>query len=78
MKFELIEEQHDGIKYDGYPGGLAVKNMPANVGDTGLIPGSGRSSEEGNGNPFRYFCLGNLMDRGAWWAMVHGVSKSWT
>ena len=46
--------------------------------DVGLIPGLGRSPGEGNGIPLQYFCLGNPMDRGAWWAMVHGVSKSWT
>ena len=49
-----------------------------NVGDLSLIPGSGRSTGEGNGNPLQYYCLENLMDRGAWWATVHGVSKSQT
>ena len=48
------------------------------TGDLGLIPGLGRSPEEGNGNPLQYSCLGNSMDRGAWWATVHGVTKSWT
>ena len=43
-----------------------------------LIPGLGRSPGEGNGNPFQYSCLGNPMNRGAWWATVHGVEKSWT
>ena len=42
-----------------------------------FIPGSGRSPEEGNGNPLQYSCLGNPMDRGAWWATVHGVTKEW-
>ena len=58
-----------------------IKNPPANAGDTGnmaLVPGSGRSPGEGSGNPLQYSCLGNPMDRGAWWATVHGVSKSWT
>ena len=58
-----------------------VKNLPAKVGDAGdlgLIPGSGRSSGGGNGNPLQYFCLENPMDTGAWWATVHGVAKSWT
>ena len=58
-----------------------VKNLPANAGDVrdaGLIPGSGRSPGEGNGNPFQYSCLENPMDRGAWRAIVHGVTKSWT
>ena len=55
-----------------------VKNPPANAGnsgDVGLIPGSGRSPGEGNSNPFQYSCLGNPMDRGGWWAIVHGVAK---
>ena len=58
-----------------------VKNLPANAGDTvdvGLIPGLGRSSEEGNGNPLLYSHLKNPMDRGAWQATVHGVTKSQT
>ena len=53
-----------------------VKNPPANAGDSGLIPGSGRSPGEGNGNPLQYFCLGNSMERGPTWATVHGVTKS--
>ena len=59
----------------GYPGGSVVKNLPANAGDTGSIPRSGRSSGEGNGNPLQYFCLGNPMDTEFWWATVHGVTK---
>ena len=61
-----------------FPGGLVVKNLPANAEDMGSIPGLGRSPGEGNGNPFQYSCLGNPKDRGAWWATVHGVVKSWT
>ena len=57
---------------------LVVKNLPANAGDTGSIPGLGRSSGEGNGNPLQYSCLGNPMDRGAWRATAHGVAKSRT
>ena len=56
-----------------------VKNLPANTGDSGdagLIPGSGRSPGEGNGNQLQYFCLENSMDRGAWQATVHGVTES--
>ena len=56
-----------------------VKNPPDNAGDErdmGSIPGSGRSPGEGNGNPLQYSCLGKPMDRGAWWATVHGVAKS--
>ena len=58
-----------------------VKNPPANAGDTGdrgSVPGSGRSSGEGNDNPLQYSFLGNSMDRGAWRATVHGVAKSRT
>ena len=52
-----------------------VKNLPANAGDTGLIPGSGRYPGEGNGNPLQYSHLGNPMDRGAWRDTVHGFAK---
>ena len=55
-----------------------VENLPANAGDPGLIPGSGRSSGEGHGNPLQYSCLENSMDRRAWWAIVHRVAKSQT
>ena len=61
-----------------YPGGSVVKNLPANAGNAGLTPGSGRSPGEVNGNPLQYFCLGNPMDREAWRATVHGVAKSQT
>ena len=53
-----------------------VKNRLPNAGDTGSIPGSGRSPGEGNGNPFQYFYLEDPMDRGSWWAIVHGVAES--
>ena len=52
-----------------------VKNLPANAGASSLIPGSGRSPGEGNGNPLQYSCLGNPTDRGAWRAIVHGGHK---
>ena len=52
-----------------------VKNLHANAGDVGLVPGSGRSPGEGNGNPPQYSCLENPMDRGAWQATVHGVAE---
>ena len=52
-----------------------VENPPANSGDMGVIPGSGRSLGGGNGNPLRHSCLGNPMDRGAWWATVHRVQR---
>ena len=59
----------------GFPGGSVVKDMPANAGDSGSILGSERSPGEGNGNPRQYSCLENPMDRGSWWAALHGVSK---
>ena len=62
----------------GFPSGSVVKNQPDDVGDPGVIPGSGRSPREGNGNPLQYSCLENPMDRGVWRATVHGVAKSWT
>ena len=55
-----------------------VKLPACNAGDPGSIPGWGRSPGEGNGSPLQYSCLENPMDRGAWWAVVHGVEKSWT
>ena len=59
----------------GFPGGSDGKASACNAGDLGLIPGSERSPGEGNGNPLR---LENSIDRGAWWATVHGVAKSQT
>ena len=61
---------------NGLPGGSDGKVSAYNVGDTGSIPGSGRSPGEGIGNPLQYSCLENPMDRGAWLAIVHGVTKS--
>ena len=63
--------------YWGFPGSPVVKveNLPVNAGGTGLILGSERSPGEGNGNPLQSSCLENPMDRGAWQAMVHGVTK---
>ena len=60
------------------PGGSDSKVSARDAGDTGSIPGLGRSPGEGNGNPLRYSCLENAMDGGAWWATVHGVAKSRT
>ena len=62
----------------GFPGDSVVENLSGNAGDTGLIPGLGGAPGEGNGNPLRYSCLGNLMDRGSWQATVHGIAKSQT
>ena len=59
----------------GFPGGSVVKNLPANAGDMGLIPGSRISPGEENGNSLQYSCLENPVDRGAWWVTVHGVAK---
>ena len=53
--------------------GLVVKNLPANAGDSGLIPGWGKSPGGGYGNPLQYFCLENPMGRGAWWATVNSI-----
>ena len=61
-----------------FRGGLVVKSLLVSAEgtrDTDLIPGLGRSPAEGNGNPLQHSCLGNPMDRGSWWAMVHGVTK---
>ena len=60
------------------PGGSEVKASACNVGDLGSIPGSGRSPGEGTDNPLQYSCLENPMDGEAWWATVHGVTKSQT
>ena len=62
----------------GFPGGSEVTASAWNVGDPGSIPGLGRSPGEGTGNPLQYSCLENPMDRGAWWATVHGAANSWT
>ena len=59
-------------------GVLVSKDSACNAEDSGLIPGLGRSSGEGNGNPLQYSCPENPIDRGAWQAIVHGVAKSWT
>ena len=61
-----------------FHGGSVVKNLLVNAGDAGSIPGSGRSPGEGNGNPLQFPCLETPMDRGAWWATVHGVTKNQT
>ena len=60
----------------GFPGVTVVKSPPASAGDTGSIPGSGRSPGVRNGNPFHYCCLGNSIDRGTRWPTVLGVAKS--
>ena len=60
----------------GFHHDLDSKDSACNAGDLGSVPGSGRSFGEGNSNPLQYYCLEKSMDRGAWWATVHGVSCS--
>ena len=62
----------------GFPGGSVVKNLPTSSGDAASIPKSGRSPGIGSGNVLQYSYLENSIDRGAWWATDHGVSKNWT
>ena len=66
------------ISLTSFPGGSDGKESACDTGDVGLIPGWGRSPGEGNGNPLQYSCLENPVDRGAWWATVHGVTQNWT
>ena len=63
------------VLYTGFPGGSVLKNLPANVGDAGSIPGLGKRPGEGNGNPVHDSCLENPMDRAAWRATAHGVTR---
>ena len=60
---------------EGFPGGSDGKELACNEGDAGSVPGLGRSPGEGDGNPLQNPCLENPMDRGAWWATVHGVAE---
>ena len=62
----------------GFPGASMIKNLPANTGDLSFFPGSGRSLGEGNGNPLQYSYLEDPIDRGAWRAIAHGVTKNQT
>ena len=62
----------------GFPYGSDGKESACNAGEQSLIPGLGRSLEEGNGNLLQYSCLENSVDRGAWQAIVHGITKNWT
>ena len=66
------------IRQASLPGGSVLKNPPANAGNASSIPGSGRSSGEGNGNPLQYSCLENPRGGGAWWAAIYGVAQSQT
>ena len=76
--FKVLRCLDTAVEGAAFPGGSVGKESTHNAGDPGLIPGSGRTPEEGNGNPLQYSCLGSPMDRGAWWAMVHGVAKNQT
>ena len=72
----MLSTEYTPLNYSmGFPGGSVVKNPPASAGDTGSIPGSGRSPGEGNGNPLQYFSLGNPMDREVRQATVPRVAK---
>ena len=75
-----MDQMEGGIAVKQHiPGGTVVKNPPTNAGDsrdTDSLPGLERSPGGENGNPLQYSCLGNPMDRGAWWAKVHGVEKN--
>ena len=75
---QLLTSLSSSKSIKDFPVGPMVKNLPANAGDLGSIPGSGRSPGEGNDNPLQYSCLENPMDRGAWGATVHRVAKSQT
>ena len=72
---EKFEKGHVYLTY--FTGGLDSKESVCSVGELSSIPGLGRSPGKGNGNPLQYSCLGNSMERGALWAVVHGVAKSW-
>ena len=72
---ENMPELEENMSKVGLPWWLSGKECTCNVGEAGSFLGSGRSPEEGNGNPFQYSCLENPMDRGAWLATVHGVAK---
>ena len=75
----LLKKKNCGkvyITYRGFPGSSIGKESACSAGETGFIPGLGRSAGEGNGKPLQYPCLKNPMDRGAWWAVDHGIAKS--
>ena len=73
-----LEHPEQGFTWRIFPGGSVGKESAWNAGDVGLIPGLGRSPGGGHGSPLQYFCLENVMDRGAWQAAVHGLTKSQT
>ena len=73
--WEADSRNPEVIEWVGFPGGSVVKNLPANAGGVGSIPGLGRSPGEGNGKPLWCSSLENPMDRGTWWATVHRVAE---
>ena len=77
-KVHTVKDMVFPVVIYSFPGGSEDKVSACSEGDLGLIPGSGRSPGEGNGNPLQYSCLENPMDGGAWWAAVHRVAKSQT
>ena len=72
---KVLTKHNQVFSLRGFPGGSVVKNLTASTGYVSSIPGLVRPSGEGNGNPLHYSCLGNPMDRGAWWAACHEVAK---
>ena len=81
IKHSSISQEDHSMPENLFPSKNMVsvgKESTCNAGDLGLTRGSGRTSGEGNGNPFQCTCLGNPVDRGAWWASVHGVAESQT
>ena len=77
-RYTASPHQLSSLYVVGFPGGSEGKESACNAGDLGLIPGLGRALREGNGYPLQYSYLETPMDRGAWWAVVHGVTKSRT
>ena len=78
LSFNSKPLTHNPSSYRSFPAGSVVKNLPANAGGIGLIPGSERFHGEGNGNSLQYSCSENPIDKGAWWVVVRSVAKSWT
>ena len=76
-ELEIVIDKYT-ILYRGFPGDSDIKESACNVGNLSSIPGLGRSPGEENGNPLKYSCLENSMDRVASWAIIHGVAKSQT
>ena len=75
LSSNFYNQTDNSFVYQGFPDGSMIKNSPANAGDLDLIPGSGRSPGEGNGNPLQY-CPESPLDGGAWWATVYGITES--